>query len=423
MLSQKQRLTIARLEVPHRRWYRRAMAVFDRRWLREFFPYAVYAAGFWLFALPYIAVVSGVVASVLWVAAPGLASTLVVQGEAAMENPLVAAGVLAVAYTPSLLLYRPINKNDYGPDGNSTPTDYEEFESMMTVMALGALPFGYFLLLRFEGEVGQYLNMAHLSPFTGALVGLVCANLLLYKWLDHRYGRDRTVKPQMAALYGTWMLVLSPLFLYLAQIPLGLDIILYGSPGEPTEAVFAVSLWMLAFTMRRLRWTVNEDLYGFRGIDPIVPVWGVPRVVFVFGLAAVWQGAPLTELVIGACFAPLVGGLVYLGWRIYTSGDGKAPAYGWLSSPGRKTYEKHRKENERKLAGITQAKQRVQEFNEFAADHGLETLPEPSMVDYNPQDLKETLDEIDRAEARELTGDDFTEYARLRDAVRDEVER
>lgn len=417
MLPQTQWSTLIRLVAPHRRWYERATGACENKVLRTLFPYGVYAAGIWLFFLPYLVVGVSVVAGTAWVVAP--ASTLVAAEyvTSALSEPVVVAAGLAGGYAVSLFKYYPVDKNGYGPDGQSTPTAYEEFESMMTVMCIIAFPLIYFLLRRFESAVAPYLATTRLSPFTGALVGMIGTIVLVYTWMHHRYGRNRTVKPQMASFWGFLLFTVPITLVYYAQIPLGFDRLLYGSSANPVEAAFAPVIALLAFTMRRLRWTVNEDLYGFPSVNPVVPVWGLPRVAFVFGAVAVWRGAPLSEPVVGACLAPLVGGVLYLGWRMYITGDGKPAPRGFLSSPGRGLYEKNRKENERAMAEIVRLSESVKAFNEFASEQGLDTLPEPSLSEYDSKGIESALDEIDTEDARALTGDTFTRYAELRDEV------
>lgn len=141
---------------------------------------------------------------------------------------------------------------------------------------------------------------------------------------------------------------------------------------------------------------------------------------FAVGIFIISDG--LTRAVVLASFSPLVASVAYLGWRAYVTGDLKKPPRGWLSSPGRKVYEKTWKSNEKRMERTAQATRAVEAFNEFASKHDISTLTEPtSLMTPDPERLKEELKSIHEYEARELSGDAYTEYMKCRRTVLKEL--
>jgi hypothetical protein len=165
-----------------------------------------------------------------------------------------------------------------------------------------------------------------------------------------------------------------------------------------------------------------EDWAGY-GLHPHIPIWGIfSRLPLAFVVYAVLFGEGLSVAVAVASFSPLVAAVGYIGWRAYVTGDLKKPPKGWLSSPGRKVYEKTRKANEKRMEKVAEVRRAVVEFNSFAAKHGISTLTEPeNFMSANPEKLREELKSIHQYEARDLSGDDFSEYMERRQAVLEKV--
>ena len=342
-------------------------------------------------------------------------AVLVSFGRLVATNAEVAGLLVAVLYLSGISKYHPIDKNDYL--GNRTPTDYEEWEVLITAMAFGVLPMGYFVLMYFE-EASVLMEITGLSSFVLSLVGFTLACVPLYYWMHHRYGRGRNVKPQMASLEGFTFFYAIPMSLYLAQVAFGVDFALFGSG---VGAVFSVHLLWMVFIARRLRWAVYTDWAGY-DLAPMVPLWGlVSRGPLVFAVYVVLFGEGLTMAVAVASFAPFVAGLGYVGWRAVVTGDLKKPPSGWMSSPGRGVYNKNRKANNEKMKEVAQVMNAIEAFNEFASKHDISTIDGVNLQSYNTKDIKSALKSIHDYEARSLTGDDYSEYMEKRQKILDKL--
>jgi len=73
---------------------------------------------------------------------------------------------------------------------------------------------------------------------------------------------------------------------------------------------------------------------------------------------------------------------------------------------------------------ISAARDAVNEFNEYATNHGIDRLPdEQALHNFDPDEVLDALEEIDRIQARKLSGDAFTDYAELRDEIRTKINK
>lgn len=379
-----------------------------------FFPYARYALAPLVTLLIVVLPIGALLAipATLIVGVPTMAgyiSTLV-------SSPLYLAGILTGMYSLAALRYKPTDKKDYLTV--STPTDYEEWEIMLTVMAFGVLPTTYFSLLYFE-ELSIVMELTRLSAFVLSWIAFVFAFILFYYWMHHRYGAGRTVATQMDTVQGFLGFFVLGMGTYLSLVAFGVDFLVYGSG---VGAVFVVHLATMVFLARRLRWAAYTDWAGY-GLSPYFPLWGlVSRGPLVFAVYILVFGEGLSMIVAGASFSPLVAAIGYISWRAYVTGDLKEPPTGWVSSPGRKQYEKTRKSNKKKMEKTEEVRQAVVEFNEFASSHGLSTLTEPdSIIVANVETIRKELKSIHQYEARELSGDAYTEYIDLRKDLLDEL--
>lgn len=137
------------------------------------------------------------------------------------------------------------------------------------------------------------------------------------------------------------------------------------------------------------------------------------------GIVTGLLGTVTARTVAIASFSPLIASITYIGWRAWVTGDLKKPPRGWLSSPGRKQYEKTRKSNEKKMEQIEEVRQAVVEFNTFASAHDISTVSEPeNFMTIDVEAIQEELKEIHEYEARELTGETYSDYMSLRNDLR-----
>lgn len=374
-----------------------------------------------LVAIPVIAVslgIAGVIVGVNVFVESFNASVLLVQYSVGVvsTNVEVAGAIVAVLYLSSVIKYHPVDKNDY--QGQSTPTFYEEWESLLTVMAFSVVPMVYFIGLYFE-EVAGVLDSVGVSAFVLAWVSFVPAFGLLYGWMHHRYGKGRSVKAHIASLWGFtgfFMLVAS---VYLGQIAFGFELLVYGTG---LGAVFVAHVVMMVFVARRLRWAIYTDWAGF-GLSPNIPMWGiVSRGPMAFVVYALVVGDAVTMLMAIASFSPILASVSYIGWRAVVTGDLKKPPTGFRTSPGRNSYERKRNKEMDSISESLELSDVVEDFNQFASTQDLPELDASGTYGPSPSTVQSELQSIHDSEARELSGEAYSEYMEKRDAILDMLE-
>lgn len=382
-----------------------------------FFPYARYAltplVTISAIALPILALLVVPVTLLVGISPmTGYVSTVV-------SSPLYLAGVLTAGYSLALLRYKPTDKNDYTTV--STPTDPPEWETMFHMMVTGLYPLVYFLLQWHPG--GAYImNVTGQSPLILAILSGILGNFIVRKWFILRYAGDG-VSAGMDFYNGSLMFIIPGWCLYLALIEFNIDLLVFGSAAEPTGAAFYILLAWSGFVLRCLRWTVYEDWAGFRTIHPKPRLWGLPRLPFMFAVFAVFLGAPISTPVVVGTVTPFIGVTGYILWRLWVTGDMMVNPDG-SPGAGRRAYARRNKRAEENMMNIKDAVNAVNEFNEFAVNHDVDRLPdEQSFVKFDPDAVRDALDEIDAIQARELTGDAFTEYVEQRDNVRNKLNK
>lgn len=399
----------------YRSFYQRILNQVTTGAIRGFLPYGGFAISFWLATLPFLLFLTGAVYAIS--PEKTLRLVAILQG-----SPHGIASVGAFLYAASLVGYHPIDKNDYLDA--ATPTAPEEWELLLSVLLFGVLPASYLAFSYFE-EATVVLEITGFDPFTAAIAAFILALVPLDLWFRHRYSHPG-VNPEITDYRMFTLFFIVTIGVYLAQVAFETDILLYASG---VEAIFIAHLVWSAFIARRLRWTIYEDWAGFdiptklsAFSIPLIPFWGlIARVPFAFAVYATLAGSGLTIPVVVASLSPLASSLCYIFWRAIITGDLKKPPRGFLSSPGRETYENQRRANEQKLAELWQLREPVEEFNEFAAKHDLPTLDEPSAISFNKSDIRKRLNEIHKYEARSLSGDDFNEYLERREAILEEL--
>lgn len=383
-----------------------------------FWPYARYAitplARILVYLLPVL--VLALVPITLLVGVSTVTSQLSTAVTTVLSSPVYTAAVLTGVYSLSLLAYRPTDKMDY--TGRSMPTNPNEWELMFLMMGIGMFPISYFLL-QWHPDATRLISLTGQSSLILGIAGGILGQLIVTVWYKHRYTNPTGgVSPNLDMLYGAFMFSTPFWCIYLALIAFNIDILVFGPSDEPMMAAFLASLAWSALVLRRLRWSVYEDWAGFRTINPFVPVWGVARLPFMFTVFAFWAGAPLSLLLVIGALSPYLGGFAYIGWRLWVTADLKVHPNGGPGE-GRRAYKRVQKQNNQKIKEIYKLKDAVDEFNAFASQHDIDILPDgQGLKKYNPKEVKKALNEIDKHQARQLTGDDFTEYAELRDKVR-----
>lgn len=388
-----------------------------------FFPYARYALTPLVTLLAVVLPVGVLLAATatLVVGVPTMTGYLSTATATLSSSPLSIAAILASAYSLALLRYRPTDKNDYTTV--STPTDPPEWEAMFNVMASGMFPLSFFLL-HWHPDGSAVLSVSGQSPLVLSILAGLLAKLCVVWWFDHRYTTmNWHVCPKKSQLVGGFMFSFPAWTGYLSLVAFDIDLLVFGPSNEPAVAGFYLLVAWNAFTLRRLRWTVYEDWAGFRTIHPRLRLWGLPRIVFVFGFSAVVAGAAISNSLVVSVVAPTVGGIAYIVWRLWVTGDMMVNPNG-SPGAGRRAYERVENEARENVEKFADAVSAVNEFNEFAVDNGLERLPdEQSVTRFDPDAVRAALDRIDAAQARELTGAAFTEYVERRDTLRSELDR
>jgi len=244
---------------------------------------------------------------------------------------------------------------------------------MFHILMSGLYPPVYFLL-HWHPDASLVLTATQQSPLVLAIISGILGHLIVRKWFQIRYTQGDGWSSQLATMHGSLMFIIPAWSLYLALIEFNIDILVFGPSAEPTitAAFYALLAWS-CFVLRRIRWTVYEDWAGYRTIHPFIPVWGIPRLPFMFALFAVLAGAPLTTPVIAGTVAPFVGGLAYMGWRLWITGDMMVHPNG-SPGAGRKAYQRQKEQTNKKIMQISAARDAVNEFNEYATNHGIDRL-------------------------------------------------